>query len=235
MKEFIPNYYVTRDGRIFSTACNKGMQELHPCISNHGYYRITIKQKNYSVHRIVADSFLEKTSDDLVVNHKDGNKLNNNVDNLEWCTQKENVEHAWRTGLCTSDKNYFKQAVYKVSMKDFSILSEYPSIKAAEKDNPKAKGHIASCCTGKRSNAGGYYWVYKNKYVKEEFPNTIKVKSDLTGANNPSARRVICLTTNEVFDTMKEACKKYGISPSNLSLCCRGKLKTTGGMRWKYY
>ena len=77
--------------------------------------------------------------------------------------------------------------------------------------------------------------MYKHKYVKEEFPNTIKVKSDLTGANNPSARRVICLTTNEVFDTMKEACKKYGINPSNLSSCCRGKLKTTGGMRWKYY
>ena len=55
--------------------------------------------KNPTIHRLVAEAFIPKTDDSLVVNHKDGNKLNNHVSNLEWITNAENIRHAYRIGL----------------------------------------------------------------------------------------------------------------------------------------
>ena len=234
MKEFIQNYFITKDGRVFSNVKNKGLRERKTHINDKGYLVVTIRNKSYRVHRLVAENFVDGWFEDAVVNHIDGNKLNNNASNLEWCTQRKNVEHAWRVGLCTKDKNYKTSPVYKISMEDFSVVSEYPSIKDAEKDNPKARGHIASCCTGNRSNAGGYYWVYKDKYNKETIEDLIKIKRSMVGRNNPSSRKIKCITTGEIFDTMKEACIKYNLDNSNLSACCRGRLKTTGGKQWGY-
>lgn len=57
------------------------------------------KRKRKFVHRLVCEAFLDKPDNDCEVNHKDGNPENNNVDNLEWCSHKENCQHAWRTGL----------------------------------------------------------------------------------------------------------------------------------------
>lgn len=68
-----------------------------------GYKKVELvkngRKKSIKVHRIVAEAFIENTYNKPNVNHKDGNRINNNVDNLEWVTQKENVEHACRTGL----------------------------------------------------------------------------------------------------------------------------------------
>lgn len=75
---------------------------LKQSISN-GYYAITLnknnKQKRFCIHRLVALAFLENPKNKEEVNHKDGNKLNNCVDNLEWCTKSENTLHAYKIGL----------------------------------------------------------------------------------------------------------------------------------------
>lgn len=68
-----------------------------------GYMRVGLKSNNksrdYLVHRLVAQTFIPNPKNKRYVNHKNGNKEDNRVDNLEWCTHKENMQHAVRTGL----------------------------------------------------------------------------------------------------------------------------------------
>ena len=158
MKEFIPEYFITKEGRIYSKLKEKGLRELRPHVNNRGYMVITIRKKCYKIHRLVAENFLPKIDGKPVVNHIDGDKLNNNVNNLEWCTQSENVQHAWNNGLNSRTREALYKKVYCIL--DGKIIAEYDSIKEAEEKNPKAKGHIAACCRGKRKTAGGYIWEY---------------------------------------------------------------------------
>ena len=158
MKEFIPEYFITKEGRIYSKLKEKGLRELRPHVNNRGYMIITIRKKSYKIHRLVAENFLPKIDGKPVVNHIDGDKLNNNVNNLEWCTQSENVQHAWNNGLNNRTREGLYKKVYCIL--DGKIIAEYGSIKEAEEKNPKAKGHIAACCRGKRKTAGGYMWEY---------------------------------------------------------------------------
>ena len=88
--ENYPNYLISNYGNIYSTKSNK---ILKPKIDKQGYLHIGLysnnKRKFFLVHRLVADHFLP--TKDLEVNHKNGDKSNNSVKNLEWCTPKQNI------------------------------------------------------------------------------------------------------------------------------------------------
>ena len=77
-----------------------------------GYARVRIKGKRYKIHRLVAETFIPNPEDKREVNHKDGNKLNNRADNLEWATRSENQKQAYKIGLQKSSEKQ-KQAVSK--------------------------------------------------------------------------------------------------------------------------
>ena len=66
---------------------------------NRGYMLFTLKDKNFAVHRIIAITFLSNPENKSTINHKDGNKSNNHIDNLEWATPSENVLHSFKMGL----------------------------------------------------------------------------------------------------------------------------------------
>lgn len=114
----IPNtggfYYVSNMGRVKSSARPRVMSNgtvkhykefiLKPINHTHGYLSVNLylddgKQCKRLIHMLVAEAFIPKYTDGLEVNHKDGNKKNNFVENLEWCTHKENVHHCFNTGL----------------------------------------------------------------------------------------------------------------------------------------
>lgn len=100
---------------------------LKGCITPDGY-RITRlsaegKERNFFVHSLVAEAFIDKPSYAECVNHKDGNKLNNHVSNLEWVTLAENTRHGWRTGLyAANQRTQFKPV--KLQHKDFDKIKK---------------------------------------------------------------------------------------------------------------
>lgn len=133
-----------------------------------GYKVFTFRKdgeiKTLRVHRVVAEVFLHKPSEDMVVNHKDGNKSNNIYTNLEWVTQRENVRHALETGCM----DHMKLAVV-CSKTNGDFVREFESIAEAtkwlrENVNPKArKSSISACCKNKKhyNTAYGFKWYLK--------------------------------------------------------------------------
>lgn len=95
-----PNYSVDKSGNVY----NKYGKPLKPWKTKKGYYRVKLytdefHSKMFQVHRLIAMTFIPNSNNLSEVNHIDGNKLNNHVDNLEWCTPKENTAHAEKLGL----------------------------------------------------------------------------------------------------------------------------------------
>lgn len=91
----------SRNGTIY--VAQRKERELSFTIDRYGYYKVVLqenKRKKFTtVHRVVGAAFISNPQNLPQINHKDGNKLNNNVDNLEWCTSQQNVVHAYKTGL----------------------------------------------------------------------------------------------------------------------------------------
>ena len=100
--EDFPDYYVTKDGRVYSNKSGS-LKELKLSIDHDGYRTVGLYKKNgrkrIKVHRLVANAYISKESNKTCINHIDGDKSNNHFSNLEWCTPKENSIHACQHGL----------------------------------------------------------------------------------------------------------------------------------------
>lgn len=114
INDIVTNYLIDENGQIFNTKTNK---YLKGSIKNTGYKMALLsidgKKKDYAIHRLVAEAFIPNPNNKPVVNHKDGNKLNNCVSNLEWTTYSENRTHAVKTGLSS---NRGKQKKYEFDL-----------------------------------------------------------------------------------------------------------------------
>jgi len=148
----------------------KGNKVINGWIQNTGYKTVQINNKKYSIHRLVAEAFIPNPENKPQVNHIDGNKLNNNADNLEWCTCKENVQHAFNTGLMDNALKVIPlMKVRARTIKQYDLKGNYlntfkGSVEAQNyvrslgiKVNAR---NIRSVCEGKRNKAGGYIWRY---------------------------------------------------------------------------
>jgi hypothetical protein len=136
---------------------------LKPDINNANYARVTLwlnkKRTRKFIHRLVAEHFISNPNNLPQVNHIDGNKLNNNVNNLEWVTNSDNIKHAIENKLLIIDKSNIHEK-RKVTQLDLNgnIIKQYNSITEAERDT--GISHISGVCRGKRKTAGGFKWKY---------------------------------------------------------------------------
>ena len=186
-------YQVSNMGRVKSLErkckCrSNGIKTIHCKILtpgvDKGYLKVNLlkegKQKQYTVHRLVATAFLPNENNYPYINHKDENPSNNRVDNLEWCTPKYN--------------------------------SNYGTLKERMSETMKGK------YTGEKHPMYG-------KQHKEESKKKMSERK-----NKP----VICITTGEIFKSVKEASEITGINLSNISACCMNKRQSAGKLKWKF-
>lgn len=119
-------YFVSEDGKVYSDKY-KTRRELSQRLNRKGYLYVNLckngKYKSVSVHRLVANAFLEKDPDKNQVNHIDGNKANNNVSNLEWTDRYENMQHAFRLGLNIAPKHEQHHAA-KLREEDVAMIRD---------------------------------------------------------------------------------------------------------------
>jgi hypothetical protein len=93
----VPNYEVSNLGNVRNKKTGRILRQMFNCEG--GYLRVNIGGRHRYVHRLVADAFFDGDHSNCDVNHIDGNRTNNFIGNLEWCTRQENIHHAFDTGL----------------------------------------------------------------------------------------------------------------------------------------
>jgi hypothetical protein len=137
---------------------------LNQKITKKGYFSVSLqkdgKTKHVLVHRLVAEKFIRiKRPDQIYVNHKDGNKSNNYVSNLEWVTASENTKHAWNNGLhektriaTKKRKGVWENKSIMKKVINYNTLEEYDSIKEAAKEIKMKPSTLGSKLNGRRIN-----------------------------------------------------------------------------------
>lgn len=159
---------------------NKKWQILKWRVNWRWYLQVEIKRNNKSIHRLVAEAFIPNPDNKPEVNHKDGNKYNNFVENLERCTKSENTIHAFKNWLRKSNwiwynllwKNiwntYAKWRNWKLNWKSKSVIREknwvieyFDSIRMATKKYWYDSTSISKCCLGKKWYKTAYWYIWK--------------------------------------------------------------------------
>lgn len=137
-------------------------QILKPVKNQDGYLFLWLfkdsKRKTFKVHRIIMNTFVPNPSNLPQINHKDEDKTNNCVENLEWCDSKYNINYGTRIQRVTEKCS---KAVLQIDKEKDVIISEYPSTQEAARKLKICQSNISACCKGKRETAGGFKWSYK--------------------------------------------------------------------------
>ena len=129
------------------------------------YLAVNILGKQLSVHRLVASVYIANPHNFDIVNHKDGNKMNNTLSNLEWCDRSYNQHHAYMTRLQTAKKGIANISSKQVVMMNTTglVVRIFGSIQeAATFVGLKSYTDISRCCSGERKHAAGYSWKWCN-------------------------------------------------------------------------
>ena len=166
IKGYEGKYMVSNLGRVKSlNYSNTGKEGILNARDNgKGYLRVILwkdgKDKKYRINRLVAQAFIPNPDNLPEVNHKDEDKTNNRVENLEWCDRSYNVNYG------TRNKKAGKKIAEKRSKPVFSVNKEsglimwWQSASEAEKCTGIDHSSISKCCKGKKKSIGGYYWFY---------------------------------------------------------------------------
>jgi len=159
---FEGRFAINRDGEILSLI--RGRKRKTQC----GIYeRVNLQDKygkkhTVSVHRLIANAFIPNPQNKPEVNHINGNKLDNNIENLEWVTRSENAQHAVDTGLMSGQKNDSKSIAVDMFTVEGEFIKTFPSTMQVQRELGLYHANVSRVCKRhpKYNTAYGYIWRY---------------------------------------------------------------------------
>ena len=217
------DYSVSTEGEVRKDTTNYILSQS----SQQDYKFVTLfingQQKRMRVHRMVAMTFIENPDNKPYVNHINGIRYDNNVENLEWVTQSENIQHAVRTGLMQNGR---KKAVIQYNLNG-DRMATFESASEAARQTGGSQSKITMCCKRQRETANDYQWRYYDdiqdvQKVEKKFITGKKVaKCDEEG------------NILEIFPSFKEAARAVNGTSSAISRVCSGTNIRHKGYKWK--
>lgn len=177
-----------------------------------GYMVVALNCKSKAVHRLVAQAFIPNPGNKPDVNHINGNKTDNRVENLEWASRSENCLHA-----CYSTK-----VIDSIPVMCVETGVVYKSIQEAARQTGAEATKICAVCRGVYATTRGRHW----QYVDEALRRTAQLKG--------RGKKIVCVETGVMYENGIIAEKSTGINRKAISRCLRGHSATSGGYHWKY-
>jgi len=222
-----PNYSIHRDGTITNTKTKTTKQ---PWLGANGYLHVDLYHENksskISIHRLLALHFIPNPDNKRTVNHIDGNKTNNDLSNLEWATDSQNMQHAYDNNLNrATNKKISNEAMDEILIRFYNgetltaIISDYPF------SLPTLSTYLED------------YVIFKDELDKF---NSEKVRQKLIRAKSAKHIQFAVIGTNlldptdvRTFSSLSEATRTLGKTSSGpISNCISGKQKSAYGFTW---
>lgn len=220
------NYSVSSLGEVRNDQREKILKQA----TQGGYKFVTLsinnRAKRLRVHRLVAEAFISNIEKKPYVNHKDGDRSNNKVENLEWVTPAENTQHAVQTGLLKSSRSV-KVVQYSLNgerIKEFESQTEAANVLGIQ------QAKISDVCNGRRQTTGGFQWRYASDNIKKlpsvEVTNTKKKVLQIDKFSNQVLN---------IYNSIAEAARAVNGTASAISRVCSGTAgtHTHKGFKWK--
>lgn len=157
IKDF-PDYYITDAGDVYSRKGDGRFRKLSPSknvVNNYLFVHLGRGKKKY-IHRLVYETFIGFSGKGKIINHKNSNKQDNRLENLEECDHTYNLIYAYYHG------ERKLKPVIQLTLNGI-VLNEYKTGKEASEKTGVSRSCICLCCKGKRPYSGGYQWKYKTK------------------------------------------------------------------------
>lgn len=216
IKGFEGIYAVSNMGRVYSYR-NKIIRK--PNYKPEGYPMIRLsKTRVDTIHRLVWETFVGFDRPKQIINHKNSDKRDCRLENLEVCDYSYNIKYAYENG----ERPLTPVSQYTM---EGEFIKSYKSMEEASLAVGVNKSCICSCCKGKARSAKGFLWTYEG-----EKPN---IRKKWAGKFKRVAQYDLQGNFIREWESMKSA--KDIASLQNISACCRGVKKTAGGFIWKYF
>lgn len=158
-------YQISNCGNVKNVKRNKNIALTYCKRTGYIYANLynNYKRKNATVHRLIATAFIPNPNNFPEINHIDGNKTNNSIENLEWCTRSHNMKHAVANGLHMKVIPHDLRKTVVAMNADGSLIGTYNGLKAAADEFGISTQAISSYCKGNRKNKHGYKFEYQKE------------------------------------------------------------------------